>query len=53
MLATIWNFKSDVEDRTIDSHIRNLREKLLHVGFPINEHLKTVWGVGYKWSSES
>lgn len=53
LLTTIWNYKSDVEDRTIDSHIRNVREKLRHVGFPVDEHLKTVWGVGYKWSYES
>ncbi|MBV7505294.1 response regulator transcription factor [Bacillus sp. sid0103] len=53
LLTTIWNYKSDVEDRTIDSHIRNIREKLRHVGFTVDEHLKTVWGVGYKWSSES
>ncbi|OIK13405.1 DNA-binding response regulator [Bacillus sp. MUM 116] len=53
LLTTIWNFKSYVEDRTIDSHIRNLREKLRHVGFPADDHLKTVWGIGYKWSSDS
>lgn len=53
LLTIVWNFKSDVEDRTIDSHIRNIREKLRHVGFPVDEHLKTIWGVGYKWSSES
>ncbi|MCD4840322.1 response regulator transcription factor [Neobacillus sedimentimangrovi] len=52
LLTTIWNYNSDVEDRTIDSHIRNVREKLRHVGFPVDEHLKTVWGVGYKWSTE-
>jgi DNA-binding response OmpR family regulator len=52
LLTTIWNFNSDVEDRTIDSHIRNVREKLRHVGFPVDVHLKTVWGVGYKWNSE-
>lgn len=53
LLTTIWSFKTDIEDRTIDSHIRNIREKLRLVGFPVDEHLKTVWGVGYKWSSES
>ncbi|WP_108671402.1 response regulator transcription factor [Peribacillus acanthi] len=53
LLSTIWNFKSDVEDRTIDSHIRNVRDKLRQVGFPVDEYLKTVWGVGYKWSSDS
>ncbi|WP_209121356.1 response regulator transcription factor [Alkalihalobacillus sp. BA299] len=51
LLSSIWGVKVDTEDRTIDSHIRNLREKLRNSGFPIEEHLKTVWGIGYKWSS--
>ncbi|WP_285767783.1 response regulator transcription factor [Peribacillus sp. SI8-4] len=51
LLSAIWGFGSDTEDRTIDSHIRNIREKLRHAGFPVDMHLKTVWGVGYKWSS--
>lgn len=51
LLSTIWGFKTDTEDRTIDSHIRNIREKLRHVDFPVDQHLKTVWGIGYKWSS--
>lgn len=52
LLTTLWSFKSETEDRTIDSHIRNVREKLRQVDFPVDEHLKTVWGVGYKWSSK-
>lgn len=53
LLPSIWSYNSEIEDRTIDSHIRNIREKLRQVDFPIDEHLKTVWGVGYKWNSES
>lgn len=49
LIEIIWGFDSDTEDRTVDSHVRNIREKCRKVGFPINEHLKTVWGVGYKW----
>lgn len=52
LLAMIWNFNSEIEDRTVDSHIRNIREKLRQVGFPVEDYLKTVWGVGYKWISE-
>ncbi|WP_057912604.1 response regulator transcription factor [Peribacillus muralis] len=51
LLSTIWDFRTNTEDRTIDSHIRNIREKLRCTGFPADVHLKTVWGVGYKWSS--
>ncbi|MFE8698311.1 response regulator transcription factor [Cytobacillus sp. FJAT-53684] len=52
LISTLWGFKTETEDRTIDSHIRNIREKLRQVGYPIDQYLKTVWGVGYKWSSE-
>jgi DNA-binding response OmpR family regulator len=51
LIFTLWSFSSETDDRTIDSHIRNLRDKFRKVGFPIDLHLKTVWGVGYKWSS--
>lgn len=52
LLSILWSLKSDTEDRTIDSHIRNIREKLRRAGFPVEEHLKTVWGLGYKWIYE-
>lgn len=53
LLTTLWGLRAETEDRTIDSHIRNIREKLRHAGFSVDKHLKTVWGVGYKWSSEA
>jgi DNA-binding response OmpR family regulator len=53
LLSTIWGLNSYIDDRTIDSHIRNLREKLRNAGFPVDNHLFTVWGIGYKWISES
>ncbi|WP_160721835.1 response regulator transcription factor [Bacillus sp. USDA818B3_A] len=49
LLTTIWGYSAMTEDRTIDSHVRNLREKLRKAGFPVNDYLTTVWGVGYKW----
>lgn len=50
LLSTIWGLNSHIDDRTVDSHIRNLREKLRNAGFPVDNHLFTVWGVGYKWT---
>jgi two-component system alkaline phosphatase synthesis response regulator PhoP len=42
-LASVWGTDVVVGDRTIDVHIRKLREKL-------GEHyFKTVKGVGYKF----
>ncbi|MFC4800081.1 response regulator transcription factor [Neobacillus sp. GCM10023253] len=52
LLSAIWGLEANIDDRTIDSHIRNLRDKLRNAGFPINQHLFTVWGVGYKWVNE-
>jgi DNA-binding response OmpR family regulator len=49
LLSIIWGSHKNIDDRTIDSHIRNLRDKLRSVGFPIDKHLSTVWGIGYKW----
>jgi DNA-binding response OmpR family regulator len=50
LLTTIWGHSVVTEDRTIDSHVRNLRDKLRKAGFPVDDYLSTVWGVGYKWS---
>lgn len=43
ILRTIWGEDVIVGDRTIDVHIRKLREKLG------NEYIKTVKGIGYKF----
>ncbi|WP_027415144.1 winged helix-turn-helix domain-containing protein [Aneurinibacillus terranovensis] len=40
------NFRGD--HRTVDTHIKNLRDKLTASGISDNDVIKTVWGVGYK-----
>ncbi|MDM5188154.1 response regulator transcription factor [Bacillus sp. DX4.1] len=52
LIERIWGYTSETEDRTVDSHIRNLREKLRKASFPINDHLKTIYGIGYRWANE-
>lgn len=52
LMSLIWGYDSETEDRTIDSHIRNIRDKFRKVNFPIDDHLKTVWGIGYRWNRE-
>lgn len=49
LITTIWGYGVNTEDRTIDSHVRNLRDKLRKAGFAADDYLITVWGVGYKW----
>ncbi|TSI04732.1 response regulator transcription factor [Lysinibacillus sp. BW-2-10] len=50
LLAAAWEYETETDIRTVDSHIRNLRDKLKKAGFPTNEFLRTAWGIGYKWS---
>ncbi|EOA3903993.1 response regulator transcription factor [Bacillus cytotoxicus] len=52
LIEKIWGYQTDIEYRTIDSHIRNIREKLRKKGFPVENYLETIYKVGYKWKSE-
>ena len=47
LLDKIWGFEYVGDSRTVDVHVKRLREKLENV----SPHwaLKTVWGVGYKF----
>lgn len=49
LLELVWGFDSETEGRTVDSHVRNVREKIRQAGFPVDDHFQTVWGIGYKW----
>ena len=51
IIVSLWGYDAITEERTIDSHIKNIREKLRKAGFPIDQFLQTVWGVGYKWDT--
>ncbi len=44
LLVNVWNYETDTETRTIDTHIRRLREKL----GPAANIIETVRGVGYR-----
>ena len=47
LLDEVWGFEYYGDSRTIDVHIKRLREKL--EGASDQWSLKTVWGVGYKF----
>lgn len=49
LLFLAWDYHSTTDIRTVDSHIRNLRDKLKNAGFSTDQFLHTVWGIGYKW----
>ena len=46
LLCEVWGYDYPGDSRTVDVHIKRLREKL-HEGS--NWQLETVWGVGYKF----
>ena len=46
LLDEVWGFEYYGDSRTIDVHVKRLREKL--AGASDKWELKTVWGVGYK-----
>lgn len=47
LLDKVWGFDYLGDSRTVDVHVKRLREKLDGVSSEWN--LKTVWGVGYKF----
>jgi len=44
LLVNVWNYEADIETRTVDTHIRRLREKLGGEA----DLIETVRGVGYR-----
>ena len=50
LLDEVWGFDYFGDSRTVDVHIKRLREKL--EGVSDKWALKTVWGVGYKFEAE-
>ena len=46
LLQKVWEFEFYGDSRTVDVHIKRLREKL---NGEHNWQIKTVWGVGYKF----
>ena len=47
LLDEVWGFDYFGDSRTVDVHVKRLREKL--EGISESWSLKTVWGVGYKF----
>jgi len=45
LLRDVWEYDSLIDTRTVDTHMRRLREKI----GPASKHLETVRGVGYRF----
>ena len=50
LLEQVWGFDFFGDSRTVDVHVKRIREKL---GERESWQLKTVWGVGYKFDVHS
>jgi two-component system phosphate regulon response regulator PhoB len=46
LLNDIWGIEADITTRTVDTHVKRLREKLRSVG----RYIETVRGVGYRFT---
>jgi len=49
LLKKVWGYDYFGDIRTVDTHIKSLRQKL---GDIVSDYIKTVWGVGYKFEVE-
>ncbi|MDA0755420.1 MAG: response regulator transcription factor [Proteobacteria bacterium] len=46
LLSDVWGYSAEVTTRTVDTHIKRLREKLGSMG----KYVQTIRGVGYKFT---
>lgn len=49
ILNSVWNYDYFGDARTIDTHVKKLRNKLGEKG----NYIRTIWGMGYKFEVES
>lgn len=49
LLKEVWQYEFFGDLRTVDTHVKRLREKLNKVSPEAAEKIVTVWGVGYKF----
>ncbi len=46
LLTDVWGYSTEVTTRTVDTHVKRLREKL----GPMGRYVQTIRGVGYKFA---
>jgi len=51
LLENVWGYDFYGESRTVDVHVKRIREKLEKPNVKTNWMIKTVWGVGYKFET--
>ncbi|WLV23469.1 response regulator transcription factor [Aciduricibacillus chroicocephali] len=53
LLKEVWEYEFFGDLRTVDTHVKRLREKLTSVSKEAAKMIVTVWGVGYKFDVEA
>ncbi|MCB1104115.1 MAG: response regulator transcription factor [Opitutaceae bacterium] len=48
LLINVWNYETEIETRTVDTHVRRLREKLGDQA----DWIETIRGVGYRMAEQ-
>jgi two-component system phosphate regulon response regulator PhoB len=48
LLTDVWGFSAEVTTRTVDTHVKRLRQKI----GPAGSYIETLRGVGYRFTSE-
>jgi two-component system phosphate regulon response regulator PhoB len=48
LLSDVWGIDAEVTTRTVDTHVKRLREKLGEVG----DYIETLRGVGYRFRDQ-
>src|SRR5699024_5045190 len=49
LLKEVWHYEFFGDLRTVDTHVKRLREKLTQVSKEAAKMIVTVWGIGYKF----
>ena len=48
LLEQVWGYETEINTRTVDEHVRRVRQKLTEAGSAYS-YIQTVWGIGYKF----
>ncbi len=51
LLENVWGYDFYGESRTVDVHVKRIREKIENPDREVNWSIKTVWSVGYKFET--
>ncbi|WP_066069175.1 response regulator transcription factor [Neobacillus soli] len=51
LIEDIWGYDYEGDERTVDVHIKRLRERFSEVEFPFR--IQTIWGLGYRLEVKS